>query len=55
MIDALDLEKEGYIITDDTERYEENDKIILTSEFGDKVIDYIKYTYDKDIKIKDEE
>lgn len=55
LFDAVDLEKESYIITDDTEGYDENDKIILTSEFGDKVIDYIKYNYDKDIKIKDEE
>lgn len=55
MFDAVDLEKESYIITDDAEGYDESDKLILTSEFGNKVIDYIEYTYDKDIKIEDEE
>lgn len=55
MFDAVDLEKESYIITDDAEGYDETDKLILTSEFGNKVIDYIEYTYDKDIKIEDEE
>lgn len=53
MFDTIDENKESYIITDDADGYSDEDKIILTSEFGDKVIDYIKYTYDKDIKIED--
>lgn len=55
MFDTFDETKETYIITDDAEGYDSDDKIILTSEFGDKVIDYIKYTYDKNIKIEDKE
>ena len=54
MFDAIDVDKESYVIVDDAEEYSGDAKIILTSEFGEKVIDYIKDTYDKDIKIEDE-
>lgn len=53
MFNVIDEDKESYIITDDVDEYSDNEKVILTSEFGEKVIDYIKYTYDKNIKIED--
>lgn len=55
MLDSIDWEKETYIITDDPEGFSSDDKIILISEFGDKVIEYIKDNYEDDIKIEDKE
>ena len=54
MFDAVDEEKESYIIVDEDEEFDSESKVILSSEFGEKVIDYIEYTYDKPIKIEDE-
>lgn len=46
-----------YIVIDDAdaEGLETDAEIILTSQFGSKVIDYVKDSYAKDIKIVDEE
>lgn len=46
---------EQYIIVDDAEGLETDAEVILTSEFGSKVIDYVKASYAEDITIKDEE
>jgi len=54
MMNYMD-EEEKYIIADSKEGIETDAEIILTSEFGDKVIEYVKSSSDKDIEIKDKE
>lgn len=53
MMDSIDYEKETYIVVDDADEVETDANIILTSEFGDKVIEFIEYNYEKDLVIKD--
>lgn len=53
MMDNYDEDKELYIITDDAEGFETDANIILISEFGDKVIEYVKNSYDENVKIED--
>lgn len=55
MMDSIDYEKETYIVVDDADEVETDANIILTSEFGDKVIEFIEYNYEKDLVIKDNE
>jgi len=54
MMDNYDGEGK-YIIVDDAEGLETDAEIILTSEFGDRVIDFINDSYEKGIKISDKE
>ena len=55
MFNSIDEDKDTYIITDDAEGFDSDAKIILTSEFGDKVIEFMKDSYENDVKIEDEE
>lgn len=53
MFDAITEKDFNYIISDTKEDYGDDVEVILTSEFGDKVIEYTKETYGNSIKIED--
>ncbi|MBE6156057.1 MAG: hypothetical protein E7164_04825 [Firmicutes bacterium] len=53
-LDAVNKNKDTYILTDSINGYDENEKVILFSEFQDRVVEYIKSKYDKVLIIKDD-
>ena len=57
MMNYYDADKETYVVIDDefADGFESDSTIILKSQFGDKVIDFVKNSYGENIVIKDKE